>query len=235
MILKNVNSNEEMGRLAADIFTDAIRAKPDIVLGLATGSTPLTLYGELVRRYGEGKVDFSEVRTVNLDEYVGLSGSHNQSYRYFMDENLFKYINIDLGDTNLPDGLAENLAAECERYNEVIDGLGGIDLQLLGIGLNGHLGFNEPSDAFSLRTQVTSLTESTINANSRFFSNPSEVPRLAITMGIQDIMRAKKIILVADAKKKSIVEKAMNGEITPQVPASILQSHADVTIVLSEE
>lgn len=235
MKLQNANSNEEMGRLAADIFTDAIRAKPDIVLGLATGSTPLTLYGELIRRYGEGIADFSEVKTVNLDEYVGLAGSHNQSYRYFMDENLFNYINIDMGDTFLPDGLAEDLKAECERYNEVIDSLGGVDLQLLGIGLNGHLGFNEPSDAFSSRTQVVELTESTINANSRFFSNPSDVPRLAITMGIQDIMQAKKIILVASAGKKDIVGKAMNGEITPQVPASILQKHPDVTIILSEE
>lgn len=227
-------TKEEMGALAAGIFSEEIRKKPDIVLGLATGSTPLPLYRELIRRCAAGEIDFSKVTTINLDEYVGLPGSHDQSYRYFMDENLFSHINIDPARTNLPDGTAKDPAAECLRYDKVIDAAGGIGLQLLGIGPNGHIGFNEPADVFPARTQVATLTESTINANARFFADQSEVPRHALSMGIRDIMLAEKIVLVAGPEKKGIVEKALNGEITPQVPASALQLHHDVTVILAE-
>jgi glucosamine-6-phosphate isomerase len=233
MKLITTTSKEEAGILAADIFSEAINAEPDIVLGLATGSTPLPLYECLVKRNAEGSIDFSRVRTVNLDENVGLSGTHNQSYRYFMDNNLFNHINIDPANTNLPDGTAADLASECERYNAVIDKLGCIGLQLLGIGHNGHVGFNEPADVFSTRTQVVRLTESTINANSRFFSDSSEVPRFAVTMGIRDIMLARKIVMIAGAEKKDILEQALHGDITPLVPASVLQLHRDVTVILS--
>ena len=235
MKLITTTSNEEAGILAADIFSEAINAEPDIVLGLATGSTPLPLYRCLVRKYTEGSIDFSKVRTVNLDENVGLPGTHAQSYRYFMDNNLFNHINIDPANTHLPNGTAADMEGECERYDAVIDKLRGIGLQLLGIGHNGHVGFNEPSDIFSARTQIVKLTESTINANSRFFSNSSEMPKLAITMGIRDIMLARKIVMIAGAEKKDILEKALYGDITPLVPASVLQLHRDVTVILSSE
>ena len=230
-IITAVNQ-EEMGRLAADIFAESIRMKPDLVLGLATGSTPLTLYKELISKNSGGELDFTKVMSVNLDEYVGLPGTHDQSYRYFMNENLFNHININLSNTYVPDGMAGDADAECARYDALIKELGGVDLQLLGIGLNGHLGFNEPADAFSKGTQCIKLTESTINANARFFSDYSEVPKYAITMGMRDIMLAKKIVLVAGAEKKDIIEKAVNGPVTPQVPASILQMHQDTTIIL---
>ena len=223
---------KKMGLLAADIFKEAIRTKPDIVLGLATGSTPLTLYEELIRKNKEGEIDFSGVKTINLDEYVGLPGTHEQSYRYFMNDNLFNHININMDNTFVPDGMAKDADAECARYDNIIEKLGGLDLQLLGIGFNGHLGFNEPSDTFSNKTQCIKLTESTVNANARFFSDISEVPKSAITMGMKDIMLAKKIVLLAGAEKKDIIEKALYGEITPKVPASVLQMHQDVTIVL---
>ena len=233
MKLLNAANKEEAGILAANIFSEVINADPSIVIGLATGSTPLPLYQELIKRNKEGSLDFSKVRTVNLDEYVGLPKEHDQSYRYFMNENLFNHINVDPANTNVPDGTATDPAGECIRYNAVIDGLGGVGLQLLGIGPNGHVGFNEPADVFSARTQVVQLTESTINANSRFFSDSSEVPKSAITMGIRDIMLARKIVMVAGAEKKDIVEKALCGDITPLVPASVLQLHRDVTVILS--
>ena len=235
MKLIKAKNREEMGVLAADIFTEAINAKPDLVIGLATGSTPLPLYGELIKRCKDGKLDFSKVKSVNLDEYVGLPGTHDQSYRYFMNENLFNHINIDPANTHLPNGMAEDQGAECARYDALIDDLGGIDLQLLGIGFNGHVGFNEPDDFFSNGTQVVKLTESTVNANSRFFSDPSEVPKFAMTTDIKHIMLAKKIVLVAGAEKKEILEEALNGKITPKVPASVLQLHSDVTIILADE
>ena len=233
MKIINAVDQNEMGLLAADIFAEAIRAKPNLVLGLATGSTPLTLYGELINKNKNGEIDFSQVKTANLDEYVGLPGTHDQSYRYFMNENLFNHININLENTNVPNGMGSDPAAECARYDAIIEKLGGIDLQLLGIGPNGHLGFNEPSDVFSNRTQHIQLTESTINANARFFNDLSEVPKSAITVCIRDIMLAKKIVLVAGAEKKDIIEKALYGEITPKVPASVLQLHQDATIILA--
>jgi len=229
-----VKSKDEMGSMAGKIFAEAISAKPDIVLGLATGSTPLPLYQELIRMCKNGTLDFSDVTSVNLDEYVGLSGAHDQSYRYFMNINLFDHINIDKAKTHVPRGDAGDPEDECARYDELIDNLGGIDLQLLGVGLNGHVGFNEPADAFSTQTHVVELAESTIQANSRFFENPSDVPRKAITMDIRHIMLAKKVILIAGPEKKELVEKAVYGDVTPQVPASVLQLHRNVTVILSE-
>jgi glucosamine-6-phosphate deaminase len=235
MELIRVKNTEDIGRCAGGIIAEAVIAKPDLVLGLATGSTSLPVYRELIRRYEAGELDFSHVRTVNLDEYLGLPGTHEQSYRYFMDENFFKHVNIDPANTHLPDGIAENPEAECARYDALIDGFGGIDLQLLGIGYNGHIAFIEPSDYFPKSTQIFRLDEVTINANARFFTDPSEVPRFAFTMGARHIMLARKIIMLAGPEKTQIVDRAMNGKITPQVPASILQLHRDATIILAQE
>jgi glucosamine-6-phosphate deaminase len=224
-----------MGLIAADLFTEVINAKPNPVLGLATGSTPLPLYKELINRFENGELDFSQVRTINLDEYAGLPGTHDQSYRYFMNENLFSHINIKPENTHVPNGMAEDPKAECVRYDELIEGLGGIDLQLLGIGFNGHLAFCEPSESFSNKTLYIELAAATINANSRFFSDLSEVPKFAFSMSIRDIMLAGKILLLAGAEKKDIIERALYGDITPQVPASVLQMHHDATIILLKE
>jgi glucosamine-6-phosphate deaminase len=235
MKLINAGSKGEMGLLAADIFAEGIREKPNSVLGLATGSTPLPLYRELIERFKDGKLDFSEISTINLDEYAGLPGTHDQSYRYFMNENLFNHINVKPENTHVPDGTASDPKAECARYDKLIENMGGIDLQLLGIGFNGHLAFCEPSDTFSNKTQYIKLAETTIDANARFFSDHSEVPKYAFSMGIRDIMLARKILLVAGAEKKDIVEKVFKGEITPQVPASVLQMHKDATIIIIKE
>jgi len=235
MKLITAGSQDEMGVLAADIFAEVIHSKPRPVLGLATGSTPLPLYRELIKRNRDGKLDFSSVRSVNLDEYAGLPGTHEQSYRYFMNENLFNHINIKPENTYVPNGMAEDPEAECSRYDALVKSMGGVDLQLLGVGFNGHLAFCEPSDVFSNKTQYIRLAEITINANARFFSDPSEVPRYAFSMGIKDIMLAKKILLLAGAEKKDIIEKAMNGDITPQVPASVLQLHQDATVIIIKE
>ena len=235
MKLITAGSQDEMGVLAADIFAEVIHSKPRPVLGLATGSTPLPLYRELIQRCKDGKLDFSDVRTINLDEYAGLPGTHEQSYRYFMNENLFNHINIKPENTYVPNGMAEDPEAECSRYDALVKSMGGVDLQLLGVGFNGHLAFCEPSDVFSNKTQYIRLAEITINANARFFSDPSEVPRYAFSMGIKDIMLAKKILLLAGAEKKDIIEKAMNGDITPQVPASVLQLHQDATVIIIKE
>ena len=229
-----VKSIEEMGRMAGRLFAEAITAKPDIVLGLATGSTPLPLYKELIRMNQEGALDFSKTTTVNLDEYIGLSADHDQSYRFFMNSNLFDHINIDKANTHVPSGVAADPHGECARYDELIESLGGIDLQLLGIGLNGHVGFNEPTSTFSTKTHVVNLAESTIQANSRFFENPSDVPKSAITMDIRHIMLAGKIIMIAGPEKKDIIECAIFGGVTPQVPASVLQLHRNVTVILAE-
>ena len=180
-------------------------------------------------------MDFSNVTSVNLDEYVGLTGDNDQSYRYFMNENLFKHINIDINRTHVPNGCAEDAVAEGARYDALIEELGGTDLQLLGIGLDGHIGFNEPDDCFIKETHEVKLDESTIEANARFFESKDDVPKTAITMGMQAIMQAKKVLLIANgAGKKEIVEKAFFGPITPQVPASILQLHPDLTVIYSE-
>lgn len=230
-----IETYEKMSRHAANIISAQVIIKPDSVLGLATGSTPLGTYKQLIDWYNKGDIDFSLVTTVNLDEYVGLDGSNDQSYRYFMNKNFFEHINIDLGNTFVPNGCAVDLAGEGKRYDEHIAELGGIDLQLLGIGLDGHIGFNEPDKYFVKSTHVVDLHESTIKANSRFFASEDEVPKKAITMGMVSIMQAKKILLIASGKeKRDILEKAFYGPITPEIPASILQLHPDITVIYSE-
>ena len=231
-----VDTYEKLSRQAANIISAQVILKPDSVLGLATGSSPLGTYKQLIEWYKKGDIDFSKVVSVNLDEYVGLDGASDQSYRYFMNKNFFEHINIDLGNTFVPNGCAVDLAGEGKRYDEHIAELGGIDLQLLGIGLDGHIGFNEPDKYFVKSTHVVDLQESTIKANSRFFANIDEVPRRAITMGMVSIMQAKKILLIASGReKRDILEKAFYGPITPEIPASILQLHPDITVIYSEK
>ena len=230
-----VKTYEELSNKAADIIAAQIIVKPNCVLGLATGSSPVGTYKRLIEDNKNGKIDFSAVTSVNLDEYVGLDESNDQSYRYFMNDKLFNHINIDKANTFVPSGKANDLKAEGEAYDNMIKSLGGIDLQLLGIGLDGHIGFNEPDAHFTSATHEVTLDESTIKANARFFANEDEVPKTAITMGMMSIMQAKKILLIANgANKKEILEKALFGPIDPQVPASILQLHPDVTVIFSE-
>ena len=230
-----VDTYEELSRKAANLISAQVLSKPDCVLGLATGSSPVGAYKVLIERCAKGDLDFSEVTTVNLDEYVGLVGTNDQSYRYFMNKNLFDHINIDKNKTFVPNGLAEDYNAECEEYDARVKALGGIDLQLLGIGFDGHIGFNEPDSCFTKSTHVVDLHESTIQANARFFENEADVPRQAVTMGMMCIMQARKVVLIANgAGKKDIVEKAFFGPITPEVPASILQLHPDLTVIYSE-
>lgn len=230
-----VKTYEELSNKAADIIAAQVIVKPDCVLGLATGSSPVGTYKRLIEDNKNGKIDFSAVTSVNLDEYVGLDESNDQSYRYFMNDNLFNHINIDKAKTFVPSGKASDLKAEGEAYDKMIKALGGIDLQLLGIGLDGHIGFNEPDEYFTAATHEVVLDESTIKANARFFANEDEVPKTAITMGMLSIMQAKKVLLVANgAAKKEILEKAFYGPIDPKVPASILQLHPDVTVIFSE-
>lgn len=227
---------EEMSRIAANVLSAQVTMKPDCVLGLATGSTPIGTYKVLIERCKNGDLDFSKVKSINLDEYVGLSGEHDQSYRYFMNTNLFDHINIDKANTNVPNGLAEDVDAECARYNEVINTLGPIDIQVLGMGHNGHIGFNEPSDIFELETHKVDLAQTTIDANARFFASADEVPRQALTMGIKTIMQAKAVLVVVNGiGKAEIVKKAFTGPVTPQVPASILQMHPNVILVGDQE
>ena len=235
MTFITTDSYEALSRKAADIIFSQVILKPDCVLGLATGSSPIGTYKQLIERNLNGDVDFSKVTSVNLDEYVGLTGEDDQSYRYFMNNNLFNHINIDKNNTYVPNGCANDLCAEGTAYDENIKKLGGIDLQLLGIGLDGHIGFNEPDEVFVKETHVVDLDESTIKANSRFFKSEDDVPRKAITMGMMSIMQAKKILLIANGiNKKDILEKAFSGPITPLIPASILQLHPDVTVIYSE-
>lgn len=227
---------ETMSRQAANIISAQVIIKPDCVLGLATGSTPIGTYNQLASWYQKGDIDFSRVRSVNLDEYIGLSGKDEQSYRYFMEKNFFEKINIKKENTFVPSGVAEDIEKECKEYDERIKNFGGIDLQLLGIGLDGHIGFNEPGDCFQKNTHVVKLHDSTIKANSRFFDSIEQVPKYAVTMGMVSIMQAKKILLIANGKaKKEILNKSLYGPITPRIPASILQLHPDLTIIYSEE
>ena len=226
----------DMSRKAANIISAQIITKPNCVLGLATGSTPVGTYKQLVEWYNKGDLDFSEVSTVNLDEYKGLDHDNDQSYYYFMMNNLFKHVNIDLSRTHVPDGTEPDSEKACADYEEIVRSYGGIDLQLLGLGHNGHIGFNEPADDFPKVTHCVDLTESTIKANARFFEKIEDVPTQAYTMGIGTIFKAKRILLIASGKDKAeIVKKAFCGPIDPQVPASILQLHPDVTVVLDED
>ena len=226
----------DMSRKAANIISAQVIMKPNCVLGLATGGTPVGTYKQLVEWYNKGDLDFSEVTTVNLDEYRGLPREHPESYWSFMHKNLFDLVNIRPEAIHLPDGTNMDSAAECAHYDEIIRQLGGVDLQLLGIGHDGHIGFNEPGAAFELGTHCVSLTEETIEANKRFFASRDEVPRQAYTMGIKTIMQARKVLMVANgAGKADIVKKAFFGPVTPEVPASILQMHPDFTLVLDAE
>lgn len=223
---------KDMSRKAANIISAQVIMKPNCVLGLATGSTPIGTYDQLVEWYNKGDLDFSEVTTVNLDEYKGLPRTNDQSYYYFMHQHLFDRVNIDPERTNVPNGMEPDAEKECGRYEELIRSLGGVDLQLLGLGHNGHIGFNEPGEAFEKETHCVDLTESTIEANKRFFASADDVPKQAYTMGIKTIMQAKKILIVVNGENKAdIVERAFFGPVTPEVPASILQLHNDVTLV----
>ena len=226
---------EDMSRKAANIIASQVVLKPDCVLGLATGSTPIGAYKNLVEKYEQGDLDFSQVTTVNLDEYKGLPRENDQSYYYFMHDNLFDHVNVKPENTHLPDGTKADSDEECARYEELIRTLGGQDLQLLGLGHNGHIGFNEPDAIFEKATHCVDLQESTIEANKRFFASADDVPKQAYTMGIGTIMQAKKILVVVSGEDKAdTVAKAFFGPVTPEVPASILQFHKDVILVADE-
>lgn len=226
---------DELSRKAANLIAAQVIMKPDCVLGLATGSSPLGTYKYLIEQYENGDLDFSAVKSVNLDEYKGLTRDNDQSYYYFMYNNFFKYINIDMANTNVPDGTETDSEVACTNYNKIIESVGGIDLQLLGIGHNGHIGFNEPDDEFAKLTHCVDLQPSTIEANKRFFASIDDVPKQAYTMGIQTIMQAKKVLLVASGTDKApIMKEAFFGPVTPRVPASILQLHPDVTVIADE-
>lgn len=226
----------DMSRKAANIISAQVIMKPNCVLGLATGGTPIGTYAQLIDWYNKGDIDFSEVTSINLDEYRGLPREHEQSYWYFMHKNFFNSINIKPENINVPDGSNPDAEAACKAYDEIIRKSGGVDLQLLGIGPDGHIGFNEPGAAFELGTHCVDLTESTIEANKRFFNSIDEVPRQAYTMGIKTIMQARKVLMVVNGKNKAqIVKDAFFGPVTPEVPASILQMHPDFILVGDEE
>ncbi len=227
---------KDMSRKAANVISAQVIMKPNCVLGLATGGTPVGTYAQLIDWYNKGDVDFSDVTTVNLDEYRGISRENDQSYWYFMHKNFFNSVNIRPEHIHVPDGSNPDAAAACRDYDEIIRSVGGIDLQLLGIGPDGHIGFNEPGAAFELGTHCVDLTESTIEAIQRFFAKKEDVPRQAYTMGIKSIMQARKVLMIANgANKADIIKQAFFGPVTPEVPASILQMHPDFVLVLDEE
>lgn len=233
-----VKNYDEMSRVAADLVADVLRGKPDCVLGLATGDTPIGMYNKLIEMNKAGTLDFSKASSVNLDEYYPITPDNDQSYRYFMNNHLFDHVNIDKAKTSVPDGTvaADKVDAFCQAYEDKIDALGGIDVQVLGIGRNGHIGFNEPDEELIPITHLTALTASTIEANSRFFASEDDVPKHALTMGIQSVFKAKKILLVASGKNKAEAVKAMLcGNITTKCPASLLCLHPDVTLVCDED
>ena len=240
IIMQNIRIYKEkdyngVSRRAANLISAQIISKPDCVLGLATGTSPIGTYDQLVEWYKKGDLDFSQVMTVNLDEYVGMSPDNEQSYHYFMKKNLFSRVNIDLKNTHVPDGAASDLKKACSDYDAYIRLIGGVDLQLLGIGQNGHIGFNEPGKSFILDTHVIDLTENTIKANARLFKDEKDVPHQAVTMGIRNIMQAHHIVLVANGENKAdALRKTILEDVTPEVPASILQLHPDISIVADE-
>jgi glucosamine-6-phosphate deaminase len=226
----------QMSKKGADVICDLVNKKPDCVLGLATGSTPIGMYQELITLYKENKVDFSGICTFNLDEYYPILKSNEQSYDYFMRDNFFNHVNIGTNKINLPNGEATDITKECKEYEEKMKAAGGIDLQVLGMGLNGHIGFNEPDTSLNTGTSVIQLDESTIDANARFFESRADVPKQAISMGIKSIMTAKRILLLVNGEKKAkIVKEALTGKITTAIPASLLQLHPDVVVVLDKE
>lgn len=236
MILYRSKNYQDLSRKAANIISAQIIMKPNCVLGLATGSSPVGIYRQLVDWYNKGDLDFSQVTTINLDEYKGLAPDNEQSYRYFMNTNLFDHVNINKANTYVPNGLEPDSKKACEEYNKIIASCGGVDLQLLGLGHNGHIGFNEPGIAFEKETHCVDLTPTTVEANKRFFASLEEVPKQAYTMGIKSIMQAKKILVIVSGKDKAeILNQALHGPITPSVPASILQLHNDVIIVADED
>src|SRR3954463_8208844 len=227
---------EEMSRAAASIVADVLNTKPNAVLGMATGSTPLGLYQELVRMHRDEGLDFKQVTTFNLDEYVGLRPEHAQSYHYFMHENFFRHVNIARGNIYIPSGTTSNYRAFCEWYERRIEECGGIDVQILGIGSDGHIAFNEPGSSLSSRTRLKTLAKSTIDDNARFFSSRDEVPIYAITMGVGTIMESRKILLLANGKKKAdAVAQAVEGPVTSMITASALQMHPDATVYMDDE
>jgi len=236
MEIKPMSSYNKMSKLAAKMVAKQIKDKPNTVLGLATGSTPEGMYRELVKIHKEGELDLSKVITFNLDEYLGLSPDHPQSYHYYMYENFFNHVNIEEKNIHIPKGDTKDPVQECLNYEKEIEKIGGIDLQILGIGINGHVGFNEPDINLEAKTHVIQLSDDTITANSRFFKNLDEVPKKAITMGMATIMRSKKIILMAwGAEKKKPILKVISGHIATEVPASLLQVHNDVVLIVDKQ
>lgn len=236
MKLLVVKDYQEMSYAAAKVFKEVIKEKPEAVLGLATGSTPIGLYKKLIEMNKDNEIDFSNVKTINLDEYVGLGEDNDQSYRHFMNENLFNHININKANTFVPNGLAKDLDEEAKNYDKKIEELGGIDIQILGIGGNGHIAFNEPNEFLIERTHVTNLAQSTIEANARFFNSIDEVPTKALSLGIGSIMKAKRILLLVKGEDKvQAVKELLSGNITTQNPATVLKMHKDVTIIMDEE
>lgn len=230
-----VENYDEMSLRGAEILASVVKEKPSATLGLATGTTPIGAYRELIRRYERGEISFRLVHTVNLDEYVGLDGLNPHSYRYFMQNELFSHVDIDVSNTQVPSGVAADLAAECRRYTQMLADTPQ-DIQLLGLGSDGHIGFNEPGAPFAGHTHVTDLAESTIRDNARLFDRIEDVPTRAITMGIADVMQAKKILLMANGRNKAEAVRAMiRGEVTEACPASVLQRHPDVTLILDRE
>nr|WP_025774377.1 glucosamine-6-phosphate deaminase [Clostridium botulinum] len=231
-----VDNYEEMSKKAAAMVASQVILKPDSVIGLATGDTPIGMYKEIINIYKNQKMDFSKVRTFNLDEYYGLNRENPQSYYYYMINNLFNHVNIDKNNINIPNGMADKIEIECKEYERKIDKVGGIDLQILGIGVNGHIGFNEPDTSFESETHLVNLDEKTIESNSRFFSSKDQVPTKAISMGIRTIMHSKKIILLACGQNKAdAIFKAIEEKITPNIPASILQLHKDVVVIVDRK
>lgn len=229
------DSEAKLNEAAARIITGIVQTNPSAVLGLATGGTPVGIYKQLVHDYNEGLVSFKKVTTFNLDEYVGLAPDHHQSYSYYMRENLFNHVDVDASRTNIPSGLASDLGEECSRYDQLIQAAGRIDIQLLGLGHNGHIGFNEPEEELSSGTHVVDLAEETKQANARFFSEGEQVPSQAITMGVGTILKAKTLLLVVKGKDKAeIVKRALTGPITTDVPASLLQTHPQLTVLVDQ-
>lgn len=236
MEIRKFSNLEKLSDFCSELIANEINKKPSFVLGLATGSSPVKTYERLINKVKQNQVSFSKVKTVNLDEYVGLDESNENSYRFFMNDNLFNHIDIDKKNTFVPNGKAQDLEIECQAYEKNIAALGGIDLQVLGLGDNGHIGFNEPAQAFIPFTHVVDLTQKTIEANSRFFESADQVPKQAITMGIKSIMSAKKILLIVNKKEKNeILNLALTGNIHPEIPASILQLHPDLVVAMIED
>ncbi|WP_338971779.1 glucosamine-6-phosphate deaminase [Spiroplasma endosymbiont of Panorpa germanica] len=231
-VIKVLN-NKEVGKMTAEFILENIHSNPNIVLGLATGSTPESTYEYLIEDFKKNKTDWSKVKTFNLDEYVGLEPTHKKSYRYFMDEKLFTKVNINIKNTHVPNGINNKSP---EAYDKLIAENGGIDLQLLGIGTNGHIGFNEPGTSFDSMTSIVDLAQETIDVNSRFFASIDEVPKQAISMGLNSIMSAKKIVLIAIGKNKAeAIKQLVNGNISINWPCTVLKNHKDVTVIVDEE